>query len=157
VPAIVYESNTPFAGGEISQFVDYLRAPDAGSTPTNDNGLTPPNTETGGNRYQSGTPAIGDHIAWTVSTSAATYRLFIFMRCEADAAKIQVSVDGTNVGSEIDTFAQSGAEKAAVFGGFGDLELGAGAHIVKLTVTGKNASSTAYYFNPGGFALVPTS
>ena len=84
---------------------------------------------------------------------AGTYSLKLRYKASTNRGQHSLSVDGTALGGTLDQYRSSSAYLTNTFGTiiFGT----PGSHVVRLTVTGRNASSTAYTLSADKLALVP--
>jgi hypothetical protein len=84
----------------------------------------------------------GDSLTLTTpSLAAGTYSVSLRYKAHSARGILQASVDGANVGSTLDQYAATAGFMSRTFG---SVTLGAGAHTLRLSCTGKNASSTAF-------------
>ncbi|MBQ8400051.1 MAG: DUF2961 domain-containing protein [Clostridia bacterium] len=84
------------------------------------------------------------------------YMLIASFTTAPDYAKIKVSVNGKELGNEIDCY--TGAVLADYLYPIGEAELTAGlSNTVRFTVTGKNTLSSGYYFGVDFLLLIPAS
>jgi hypothetical protein len=84
----------------------------------------------------------GDYIQFTTpSLAAGDYAVSLRYKAHPGRGILQASVDGTNVGGTLDQYAATAGFTSRTFG---TVSLGAGAHTLRLTCTGRNASSTAF-------------
>lgn len=100
-------------------------------------------------------PANGNWIAWDVVLAAGTWQLDNLFLVDNDSGKVQTSVNAVNVGSLTDLYAASAdAIKQTVSG----IVVAATALLrVKLTVNGKNASSSGYLARFQSFSMTKTA
>ncbi len=83
----------------------------------------------------------GDHIDFTIpSLAAGTYQLKMEWKGNNNRGILQLSVDGTNLGSTLDQYASGQTYPTTTFGNVTFST--AGTHDVRLTVTGKNSKSS---------------
>jgi DNA-binding NarL/FixJ family response regulator len=97
--------------------------------------------------------AASDWIQFTLpSANAGVYD--VKMACKTYTARgiLSLSIDGTTVGSNFDEYSSSSGYPTH---DFGNATLGSGSHTIRLTVTGKNASSSAYTITSDDFTLTP--
>ncbi len=97
--------------------------------------------------------AVGDWIQFTLpSANAGTYD--VKMACKTYTARgiLSLSIDGVTVGSNFDEYSSSTGYPTH---DFGNATLSSGSHLIRLTVTGKNASSSAYTITSDDFTLTP--
>jgi len=95
----------------------------------------------------------GDWLQFTLpNADAGTYD--IKMACKTYTARgiLSLSIDGVTVGSNFDEYSSSTGYPTH---DFGNATLSSGSHTIRLTVTGKNASSSAYTITSDDFALTP--
>lgn len=95
----------------------------------------------------------GDWIQFTLpSANAGTYD--VKMACKTYTARgtLSLSIDGVTVGSNFDEYSSGSAYPTH---DFGNSTLATGSHLIRLTVTGKNASSSAYTITSDDFTLTP--
>jgi len=100
--------------------------------------------------------SVGDSITFTTgSIAAGTYQLQMEWKGLTSRGILQLSVDGTNVGGTLDQYASAQTYPTTTFGNvtFGST----GTHTIKLTVTGKNASSTGYILSADKFIFTAQS
>jgi kynurenine formamidase len=94
----------------------------------------------------------GDTIDFAIpSVSAGTYSLQMEWKGNNSRGILQLSVDGTNVGPTLDQYASGQTYPTTTFGTvtFGST----GTHTVRLTVTGKNSSSSNYQLSADKFVF----
>lgn len=97
--------------------------------------------------------AVGDWIQFTLpNANAGTYD--VKMACKTYTARgtLSLSIDGVTVGSNFDEYSSSTGYPTH---DFGNATLGSGSHLLRLTVTGKNASSSAYTITSDDFSFTP--
>jgi hypothetical protein len=80
-----------------------------------------------------------------------TYTLTGYFTKAVDYGQVQVSVDGKNVGPVFDGFNEGVIPSGPVV--FGTVDLTAGRHVVRFTVTGKNAKSIGYMVGVDALSL----
>src|SRR5207247_7977361 len=85
---------------------------------------------------------------------AGTYTLKMRYKGNTSRGQLNLKVDGSIVGAMLDQYSATQTYPEQTFGivTFG----AAGDHVVRLTVTGKNASSTGFVLSADNFTLVPT-
>ncbi len=96
--------------------------------------------------------SVGDSITFTTGdVSAGTYQLQMEYKGLTSRGILQLSVDGSNVGGTLDEYASGQTYPTTTFGTvtFGST----GTHTIKLTVTGKNASSSGYILSADKFTF----
>lgn len=97
--------------------------------------------------------AVGDWIQFTLpNANAGTYD--VKMACKTYTARgiLSLSIDGATVGSNFDEYSSSTGYPTH---DFGNATIGSGSHFIRLTVTGKNSSSSAYTITSDDFTLTP--
>ncbi len=98
----------------------------------------------------------GQYIDFTIpSTPAGTYQIQMEWKGNTSRGTLQLSVDGANVGSTLDQYSAAQSYPTTPFGNV--TFSSTGTHDVRLTVTGKNASSTAYQLSADKFVLISQS
>lgn len=87
---------------------------------------------------------VGDYVQYTTNiTEAGTYKIVVRQMKASNRVKWQLSIDGTNQGSEVDGY--------SLLADYQEIDLGTktftstGNKIFKFTVTGRNASNTTAY------------
>lgn len=100
---------------------------------------------------------VGKYAEYTLPAMAdGKYMLIASFTTAPDYAKIKIAVNGKELGAETDTY--SAAVLADYLYPIGEIELKAGyANTIRFTVTGKNASSTGYYFGVDFLLLIPAN
>ncbi len=94
----------------------------------------------------------GDHIDFTVpNVPAGTYQLKMEWKGNDDRGILQLSVDGTNLGSTLDQYASGQTYPTTTFGNV--TFSAAGNHDVRLTVTGKNSKSSGELLSADKFTF----
>ncbi len=94
----------------------------------------------------------GDHIDFIVpNVPAGTYQLKMEWKGNNSRGILQLSVDGTNLGSTLDQYASGQTYPTTTFGNV--TFSSAGNHDVRLTVTGKNSKSSSYQLSADKFTL----
>ncbi len=95
----------------------------------------------------------GDSISFAVpSIVAGTYQVKMEWKGNTSRGILQLSVDGKNVGGTLDQYSAAQSYPTTTFGTV--TFASAGTHTVKLTVTGKNSSSSAYQLSADKFTFV---
>ena len=97
--------------------------------------------------------AVNDWIEFTLpNANAGTYD--VKMACKTYIARgtLSLSIDGVTVGSNFDEYSSGTAYPTH---DFGNATLSSGSHLIRLKVTGKNASSSAYTITADDFTLTP--
>jgi poly(beta-D-mannuronate) lyase len=100
--------------------------------------------------------AAGDFIEFTTKrVPAGTYSVRLSYKVNTSRGTLQVSVDGSDVGAPLDQF---GASTAYLEQTFGTVTFATtGSHSIRLTVTGKNASSSAFTISADRITLAPAT
>ncbi len=94
----------------------------------------------------------GPYIEFTLpNIPAGTYQLSMEWKGNNTRGILSLSVDGTALGSNLDQYSAAQSYPTTTFG---NVALSAGNHLVRLTVTGKNASSSNYWLSADKFTLV---
>jgi len=97
--------------------------------------------------------ATGPYIEFTLpNVPAGTYQLQMEWKGNNSRGILSLSVDGATLGSNLDQYSATQTYPTTTFG---NVTLGAGNHLVRLTVVGKNASSSNYWLSADKFTLVP--
>jgi len=97
--------------------------------------------------------SVGDSISFAIpSVTAGTYQVQMEYKGLTSRGILQLSVDGTNLGSTLDQYASGQTYPTTTFGTV--TFSSAGTHTVKLTVTGKNASSSGYLLSADKFTFL---
>ena len=108
---------------------------------------------TGGTWLALTADGVGDWMQFTTPAfNAGTYSVTLRYKRHNNRGILQASVDGTNLGGTLD---QYNAAPALVTHTFGNVTLGNGTHTVRLTVTGRNASSGAYTLSADTLQFAP--
>ncbi len=95
----------------------------------------------------------GDNISFAIpSVVAGTYQVKMEWKGNTSRGILQLSVDGKNVGGTLDQYSTAQSYPTTTFGTV--TFASAGTHTIKLTVTGKNSSSSAYQLSADKFTLV---
>ncbi len=94
----------------------------------------------------------GDHIDFTIpSMVAGTYQLKMEWKGNNTRGILQLSVDGTNLGSTLDQYSSGQTYPTTTFGNV--TFSAAGTHTVRLTVTGKNSKSSGELLSADKFTF----
>lgn len=98
----------------------------------------------------------GDSISYAIpSVAAGTYQLQMKWKGNNSRGILQLAVDGTNLGSKLDQYSSGQTYPTTTFGNV--TFSSTGTHTVKLTVTGKNSSSSNYQLSADKFVFVTQS
>jgi hypothetical protein len=110
----------------------------------------------GGTWVQLAATATGQYIEFTTpSIAAGTYQLQMMWKGNTSRGILNVKVDGTQVGGTLDQYASTQTYPTTTFG---NVTFSAGGtHKIRLTVTGKNSSSSAYNLSADKFTLKPVA
>jgi hypothetical protein len=87
----------------------------------------------------------------TPSIAAGTYSVQMAYKAYTTRGILSLKVDGVQIGGSVDQYASTSVYTSSTFG---NVTLAAGAHVIRLTVTGKNASSTGFILSADKFTLV---
>lgn len=87
----------------------------------------------------------------TPSLQAGTYQVKFQYKKNSARGQHTVKIDGTQVGGTIDEYSSSSGYTQVTLG---NVTLASGTHKIRLTVTGKNSSSSSYVLAPDVFTLV---
>lgn len=120
--------------------------------PSSTNGTWVPNTSF--DFIANGSPADGHWIQWTNVPMGGTYTFGAAVQQTNSSGKYQLSIDGVDVGSLLDGYAASNT--ATVLSAAG-IVVTPGLHTVRVTVNGKNASSSGYVCRLAGLHLLRTA
>jgi hypothetical protein len=101
-----------------------------------------------------GSTATGQYMQFTTtSLGAGTYRLKLRYKGYTNRGKAAVTVDGTQIGSSVDQYSSASTYPTVVLG---DVTFATtGTHTIRLTVNGKNASSSGYALSADAFIFAP--
>lgn len=84
-----------------------------------------------------------DEIVFNQSVVGGVYNFIMSFNRSTNTAIAQMLIDGIPYGNTFDTY---GTASATITQTFNNIHLEAGQHTISFRVTGKNASSSAYYF-----------
>ncbi len=99
---------------------------------------------------------VGDFVDYTLpNIPAGTYNLRLKYKAHPNRGILSLKVDGTTVGSTLEQYSATVAYPERDFGRV--TFSAAGNHVVRLTVTGKNAVSGAFTLSADTFTLVPVT
>jgi hypothetical protein len=97
--------------------------------------------------------AAGQYVEYTTpSIAAGTYSVQIAYKAYTTRGILNLKVDGTQIGGTVDQYASPSTYTSSTFGNVTFAT--AGTHVIRLTVTGKNASSTSYILSADKFTFV---
>ncbi len=110
----------------------------------------------GGKWIELAATGTAQYISYAIpSVAAGTYQLQMEWKGNTSRGILQLSVDGANLGSTVDQYSAAQSYPTTNFGNV--TFSAAGTHTVRLTVTGKNASSSNYYLSADKFTFVVQS
>jgi hypothetical protein len=100
-----------------------------------------------------GSTATGQYIEFITTTiPAGTYALELAYKTYSGRGKLQVTIDGTALGAQLDQYA---AAQAYATASIGTVTFGSsGPHVIRLTVAGKNAASSGYLLSADAFKFI---
>lgn len=99
---------------------------------------------------------VGQYIEYTLpNVPAGTYDLSMAYKGLNSRGQLSLSVDGSTLGGVLDQYSASASYPSQTFGTV--TFSSTGNHLVRLTVTGKNASSSSYGLSADVFVLNPSS
>ncbi|HVU33657.1 MAG TPA: chitobiase/beta-hexosaminidase C-terminal domain-containing protein [Opitutaceae bacterium] len=108
----------------------------------------------GGKWVSLGSTATGQYMEFTTSSLAAgTYQLKLKYKGYTNRGKCGVTVDGTSVGGTVDQYSSASTYPTVVLGNV--TFASTGTHTVRLTVNGKNSSSSSYALSADAFIFAP--
>jgi hypothetical protein len=97
--------------------------------------------------------AAGQYVEYTTPTIAAgTYSVQIAYKAYTTRGILNLKVDGTQIGGTVDQYASPSVYTSSTLGNV--TFASAGTHVIRLTVTGKNASSTAFILSADKITFV---
>jgi alpha-galactosidase len=107
----------------------------------------------GGKHVQLAGNSTGDYLELTLpSVAAGTYQLTLKWKANNNRGKVTLKVDGTQLGGTLDQYAATASYKSTTFGV--TTFASTATHKLRLTVTGKNASSSSYNVSADAIVLV---
>jgi hypothetical protein len=149
VSSASYTINTGGGGTTVSFEAESLTYTPSGATASVQNDTN----SSGGHWIELAGNSVGDSISYAIpSVTAGTYQVQMEWKGNNSRGIVQLSVDGTNVGPTLDQYASGQTYPTTTFGTV--TFSSAGTHTVKLTVTGKNASSSNYQISSDKFTFV---
>lgn len=108
----------------------------------------------GGSWVSLSSDSVGDYVEFTTgSIGAGAYDLNLLYKGYPTRGTLQASVDGVDVGDELDQYEASTMYLTANLGSV--TFDSAGMHTIRLTVTGQNGSSSGYTLSADTFVLTP--
>lgn len=111
----------------------------------------------GGEWLKIASTAVGQWIQFTTpAIPAGTYQFNLIYRSNPTRAQDDITLDGVKIGSTIDQYAPSPSLYPDVMVATVNFPAD-GAHTIRLTATGKNASSTGYEISADAFIFTPQS
>ncbi len=153
ITSAIYTISTGGGGGGTTSFeAESLSYTGSGATTSVQTDVN----SSGGKWVELAGNSVGDSITFTTpSIAAGTYQLQMEYKGLTSRGILQLSVDGSNVGGTLDEYASGQTYPTTTFGTvtFGST----GTHTIKLTVTGKNASSSGYILSADKFTLTAQS
>jgi hypothetical protein len=110
----------------------------------------------GGKWIELAATGTGSYIDFAIpSVAAGTYQLQMEWKGNTSRGTLQLSVDGANLGGTLDQYSANQSYPTTPFGNV--IFASAGTHTVRLTVTGKNNSSSNYYLSADKFTFLVQS
>jgi hypothetical protein len=95
----------------------------------------------------------GDYVEYTTTSIAAgTYQVKMMWKGNTGRGTLSLKVDGTQVGGTLDQYSSAQSYPTTTFGNV--TFASTGTHKIRLTVTGKNGSSSAYQLSADKFTLI---
>jgi len=98
-----------------------------------------------GGKRGADTSALNNEVAWDVSIPAGTYTIEGFITASTNRGIASVQIDGVEVGT-IDSYAGVLTANTPITPIAGVVVAASGRKVLKLKITGKNASSSAFFF-----------
>ncbi len=96
---------------------------------------------------------VGQYVEYTTpSIAAGTYSVQLAYKAYTTRGILNLKVDGVQIGGTLDQYASPSVYTASTFGNVTFATVGT--HVIRLTVTGKNASSTNYILSADKFTFV---
>jgi hypothetical protein len=150
--AVVSATYTINASTGTSWEAESLARTTDGTSATNDTDAA----ASGGVRVTLNATAVGSWMQFTLpNVPAGTYSIQLAYKTNANRGKATFLVDGVTVGGTLDQYASSGTYPTATIG---TVTLGTtGNHTFRMTVSGKNASSSGYTLSADKITLTPTT
>ncbi|HTB79913.1 MAG TPA: chitobiase/beta-hexosaminidase C-terminal domain-containing protein [Opitutaceae bacterium] len=146
-----YTINTGGGGTTVSFEAENLSYTGSGATTS----VQTDTNSSGGKWVELAGNSTGDSITFTTSSiTAGTYSVQMEWKGNNSRGILQLSVDGTNLGSTLDQYASGQTYPTTTFGTV--TFSSAGTHTVKLTVTGKNSASSSYQLSADKFTFTAT-
>lgn len=126
---------------------------DGSATPTRVNSSTA--LSMGYQSQSAATADDGDYIEWNVALAAGTYTFTVIHVKTTNCAIAAFTLDGTSMGATLDLYAASPTFNN-VASRTGITVASPGNHVLRMTATGKNASSTDYAMSTQWFTFTRT-
>jgi hypothetical protein len=149
VSSATYTISTGGGGTTVSFEAESLTDTPSGATAS----VQTDTNSSGGKWVELAGNSVGDSISYAVpSVTAGTYQVQMKWKGNTSRGILQLSVDGTNVGPTLDQYSAAQSYPTTTFG---PVTFSAtGPHTIKLTVTGKNGSSSNYQLSSDKFTFV---
>ncbi len=149
VTSATYTINTGPAGTDWE--AESLTRTASGATATTDTDAA----ASGGARVTLNATATGAFVEFTLpNVPAGTYSVRLAYKTNANRGILALRVNGAQVGGTLDQYAATSTYPTTTFG---NVTLAAGNHLLRLTVTGKNAASSSFTLSADRIILVPTT
>lgn len=108
--------------------------------------------------YTLGNGADADYAEWEILLPGGTYSMLVVFLKSTNTGKLQMSVDGTNVGALTDTYAAAAVMGTLLATGLAIGTAGVWSSVkFRATANGKNASSASYYLLLSDLLLTKTA
>ncbi|HKB90807.1 MAG TPA: chitobiase/beta-hexosaminidase C-terminal domain-containing protein, partial [Opitutaceae bacterium] len=123
------------------------------SSPSGLTSVQASSSATDGSWVQLASTATGQYMEFTTtSIPAGTYSVEMRYKSNGNRGQMSLTVDGTAVGGTLDQYAATSTWPTTTFGNvtFGT----SGTHLLRMTVTGRNSSSSNYYLSADIFIFV---
>ncbi len=150
VTSATYTINTGGGGGTTVSF----EAENITYTPTGATASVQTDVNSSGGKWiELAATGTGQSISYAIpSVTAGTYQVQMEWKGNTTRGTLQLAVDGTNLGGTLDQYSAAQSYPTTTFGTV--TFSSAGTHTVKLTVTGKNGSSSSYQLSADKFTFV---
>jgi hypothetical protein len=150
--AVSSATYTISTGGPLAFEAESLTRTSSGATTT----LQTDANTSGGQWISLDATGTGQYVEFTLpSVAAGTYSVAMSYKTNNNRGILSLKVDGTQVGGTLDQFASPSTYPTTTFGNV--TFASAGTHIIRLTATSKNASSTSYVLSADKFTLTPVT